>query len=139
MTQQLCPFCERWNHEPELRIAEFNYSYLCLNRDQFFPGYCFLFTKEHLTDFSCLDKAVQYGMIDEITTVSKALQNLFTPDKINYELLGNMVPHIHWHIVPRFKTDSLWPRPIWSETRQEKHLHPDEIESLINSIKQAVA
>ena len=37
------------------------------------------------------------------------------PTKINYELLGNMVPHMHWHVVPRFTADPLWPRPIWSE------------------------
>ena len=43
----------------------------------------------------------------------------FRPDKVNYELLGNMVPHMHWHVVPRFRTDPLWPRPIWSEHHQE--------------------
>ena len=47
--------------------------------------------------------------------VAAALHRAFNPTKINYELLGNMVPHMHWHVVPRFTTDPLWPRPIWSE------------------------
>lgn len=138
MTLEACPFCSRWESEPELRIHEFEYSYLMLNRDQFFTGYCFLFAKGHLIDFARLDKAVRYGMIDEMTRVANVLQTLFSPDKINYELLGNMVPHIHWHIVPRFTSDLLWPRPIWSEPHAEKILTPDEYSSRIISIQQGL-
>lgn len=139
MTQETCPFCSRWNDEPELRIAELEHSYLMLNRDQYFTGYCFLFAKEHLTDFSHLARPVQHGIIDEMTTVAKVLQNLYAPDKINYELLGNMVPHIHWHIVPRFRSDRLWPRPIWSEAHPEKLLTREEYCSTVISIQQGLA
>lgn len=138
MTKEICHFCHRWENEPELRIAEFEYSCLMLNRDQYFTGYCFLFAKEHLTDFARLDATLQHGMIDEMTRVANVLQTIFSPDKINYELLGNMVPHIHWHIVPRFITDQLWPRPIWSEPHAEKILTPDEYYSRITSIQQGL-
>jgi diadenosine tetraphosphate (Ap4A) HIT family hydrolase len=61
---------------------------------------------------------------------------VFQPDKINYELLGNMVPHIHWHLVPRFTTDPLWPRPIWSESHDELTLSPQEYRQRIMQIQQ---
>ena len=42
--------------------------------------------------------------MEEVSAVAAALNRAFNPTKINYELLGNMVPHMHWHIVPRFTT-----------------------------------
>jgi diadenosine tetraphosphate (Ap4A) HIT family hydrolase len=54
-----------------------------------------------------------------VSAVAKALYCVFAPDKINYELLGNMAPHMHWHIVPRSLSDPLWPRPHWSEPHPE--------------------
>ncbi|HEY6008956.1 MAG TPA: HIT family protein [Geobacteraceae bacterium] len=119
-----CPMCTKWHDEPELRIAELARCCVLLNRDQFFPGYVFVFTKEHVTELFHLDREVRTTVMEEVTAVAAALYNLFKPAKINYELLGNMVPHMHWHLVPRFATDPLWPRPIWSEPHAEVFLPP---------------
>ena len=73
-----------------------------LNRDQFFPGYCFVFTKEHVTELFHLDPVDRQGVMEEVNRVAAALATVFAPTKLNYELLGNMVPHMHWHLVPRF-------------------------------------
>jgi diadenosine tetraphosphate (Ap4A) HIT family hydrolase len=120
-----CVMCHRWETDADLRITEFEHSYLILNRDQFFPGYCLLFAKLHVTELFHLDKVVRQGMLEDVNRTAAALAQLFKPDKINYELLGNMVPHIHWHLVPRFSSDPLWPRPIWAEPHAEKLLEPD--------------
>jgi len=120
-----CVMCHRWETDADLRIVAFEHSYLILNRDQFFPGYCLLFAKQHVTELFHLDKVVRQGMLEEVTRTAAALAQLLKPDKINYELLGNMVPHIHWHLVPRFSNDPLWPRPIWAEPHAEKLLEPD--------------
>lgn len=71
-------------------------------------------------------------MMEEVSRTAAALAGLFKPDKINYELLGNMVPHIHWHLVPRFSTELLWPRPIWSEPTQKLSLLRKRIVSVVN-------
>jgi diadenosine tetraphosphate (Ap4A) HIT family hydrolase len=57
---------------------------------------------------------------------------------MNYELLGNMVPHMHWHLVPRFREDPLWPRPIWSEPHEERHLSDEEYREAIALIRAAL-
>jgi diadenosine tetraphosphate (Ap4A) HIT family hydrolase len=111
--------CSKWINEPDLRIAELEHCYVTLNRDQFFPGYCFVFTKLHVTELFHLDRKLRSAVMEEVTAIATALYTLFQPAKINYELLGNMVPHMHWHIVPRFVTDPLWPRPIWAEPHDE--------------------
>lgn len=121
-----CQMCLKWAAEPELRITELQHCYVMLNRDQYFRGYCFVITKEHETELFHLEIQKRSGIIEEINYVAAALYRLFTPAKINYELLGNMVPHMHWHIVPRFTNDPLWPRPIWSEPHEPLILSSSE-------------
>ena len=130
-----CPMCKKWEVDSDLRIAELNYCYILLNRDQFFPGYCFVFTKDHVTELFHLEREVRAAVMEEVTSVAAALYRLFQPAKINYELLGNMVPHMHWHLVPRFTTDPLWPRPIWSEPHAEVHLTPAGYAERIEAIR----
>jgi diadenosine tetraphosphate (Ap4A) HIT family hydrolase len=131
--------CDRWQSDADLRIAELEHSYLILNRDQFFPGYCLLFTKQHQTELFLLDKEVRQGLMEEVSRVAQALAACFQPDKLNYELLGNMVPHIHWHLVPRFRSEPLWPRPIWSEPHQELVMSADQYRQRCDQIHRALA
>lgn len=138
MTGSTCPMCDRWAADADLRIAELAHSWLILNRDQFFPGYCLLVAKQHQTELFHLETAVRRGMMDEVNCVAQALATCFKPDKLNYELLGNMVPHIHWHLVPRFKSDPLWPRPIWSEPHQEVRLAADQYRQRCDLIRNAL-
>lgn len=130
-----CPMCHRWDSDSDLRIIELPYSYVILNRDQYFPGYTLLFTKNHVIELFHLDRDVRAALMEEISSVAEALYAIYTPDKINYELLGNMVPHIHWHIVPRFSSEPLWPRPIWAEPHDELILPPDEYQRRIDIIR----
>jgi diadenosine tetraphosphate (Ap4A) HIT family hydrolase len=131
--------CRRWDDDADLRIKEFEHSYAILNRDQFFPGYTLLFTRQHVTELFHLDRDVRTGLMEEVSSVAAALSAVFQPDKINYELLGNMVPHIHWHLVPRFSSEPLWPRPIWAENHQELKLSTEDYRQLITAIRDALS
>ena len=133
-----CPMCTRWDDDADLRIIELPHSYTILNRDQYFPGYTLLFTKTHVTELFHLERSVRTALMEEVSAVAQALYTTFTPDKINYELLGNMVPHIHWHIVPRFSSERLWPRPIWAEQHEELIMSPGEYWQRVDSIRGAL-
>ncbi|UFS72623.1 HIT family protein [Geomonas sp. RF6] len=133
-----CPICSKWEDEPELRIAELRHCYVSLNRDQFFTGYCFVYLKAHVTELFHLEPTTRDEVMAEVNAVAHALYNLFLPDKINYELLGNMAPHMHWHIVPRRKTDPLWPRPQWSEPHQELILEKEEYADRVAQVRLAL-
>ena len=130
-----CLMCNKWRDEPELRVAELERTWVLLNRDQFFPGYCFVVAKEHVTELFHLDPVTRGTVMEEVNAVAAAVAGAFNPDKVNYELLGNMVPHMHWHVVPRFRSDPLWPRPIWSEVHEEVLLTAEEYAERIASIK----
>lgn len=127
--------CSKWDDEPELRIAELQHCHVMLNRDQFFRGYCFVIARNHVTELFHLDFQTRSCIIEEVNSVATALFNVFRPVKINYELLGNMVPHMHWHVVPRFTTDPLWPRPIWSEAHEPAELNAKEYAQRIAKIR----
>ncbi len=118
--------CTKWLDDVDLRIAKIDHCYVLLNRDQFFPGYTFVFTRDHVTELFHPDRPTRAAIMEEVSAVASALYKAFQPDKINYELLGNMVPHMHWHLVPRFATDPLWPRPIWSESHEPVILSPEQ-------------
>ena len=133
-----CPMCQRRNNDSDLRVIELRHSFVTLNRDQSFPGYTLLFTKRHVTELFHLGAQERSELMDEVSRVAEALYTIFQPDKINYELLGNMVPHIHWHIVPRFVSDPLWPRPIWSEPHEEKFLSANEYRCRAELIQKAL-
>ena len=130
-----CSMCDKWETEADLRITEFDCCRLMLNRDQFFPGYSFLFTRQHVTELFLLDKDLRATLIEEVSMVAAVLYTIYKPDKMNYELIGNMVPHIHWHIVPRFRSDPLWPRTIWTEPHDEKHLSASAYAELTGRIR----
>jgi diadenosine tetraphosphate (Ap4A) HIT family hydrolase len=130
-----CPICTKWDDEPHLRIAKLGQTLVSLNRDQFFAGYCFVYTKSHVTELFHLDDATRNQVMAEVNLVAKALFDAFAPDKMNYELLGNMAPHMHWHLVPRRAADPLWPRPHWSEPHQELVLSDAEAARRVELIR----
>jgi diadenosine tetraphosphate (Ap4A) HIT family hydrolase len=138
MTTPECPICRRWDDDSDLRVIELKQSFVTLNRDQFFPGYALLFTKKHVTELFHLTPRDRAELMDEVSRVAEALYTVFRPDKINYELLGNMAPHMHWHLAPRFASEPLWPRPIWAEPHSELLLSPDEYLNRIALIRKAL-
>ena len=134
-----CPICSKWEDDPEQRIIELEETLVSLNRDQFFPGYCFVYTKKLVTELFHLEEPVRNAVMSEVSAVAKALHLAFSPDKINYELLGNMAPHMHWHIVPRRSTDPLWPRPHWSEPHSELFLGDAGYRARVDLIRSQLA
>ena len=79
-----------------------------------FPGYCRVIWNQHVREMTDLSAADQRHVMDRVLAVETALRDLLHPDKINLAALGNMVPHLHWHVIPRWRDDSHFPAPIWA-------------------------
>jgi len=82
--------------------------------DAKFPGFCRVVWNAHATEFTELDDASRAHVMKVVAAVEKALRALLAPDKINLASLGNQVPHLHWHVIPRYRDDSHFPEPIWA-------------------------
>ena len=93
---------------------ELETGYVILGWYQRFKGYTVFNCKQHGPELHNLERDFKIKHLEEMTIVSEAVFNLFKPDKLNYELLGNGCSHIHWHIYPRIKGDT----PIVSSVYQ---------------------
>lgn len=124
-------------------IAALRISSLFLFRDQRYKGYCILsFDPYHATNFDALPDEEYTAFMGDVRSASSAIRAAMKPDHMNYELLGNSNPHLHWHIVPRYKTDPRWGAPIWegydyrsNEFKVNRQVLPDvEYESILQQI-----
>jgi len=133
-----CSICIQLATESIFKIKEFTDSILFLNEDQFFKGYCILEYKKHIEELFELSEFERNLYMKEVAHVAKSLQQAFRPDKINYELLGNKVPHLHWHIIPRFKGDPAWPEPVWSRPHLAVSLPTDQVVQVVSEIQKLI-
>lgn len=87
--------------------------------DPDYPGFCRVIWKAHVREMSDLDPASQLRLLRVVMAVETTVRRLFAPDKINLASFGNMVPHLHWHIIPRWRDDRHFPEPIWGRVQRE--------------------
>lgn len=96
------------------RIADCGVSTAYLHDDQFFQGWTVLVLNRHATELFELAAAERARLMDEVARVSQALAREFRAVKMNYALLGNQLPHIHWHLIPRGPDDPAPREAVWS-------------------------
>jgi diadenosine tetraphosphate (Ap4A) HIT family hydrolase len=120
-----------------LWICDLEVSSAVLARNQICRGYCILiYNKGHYTELFQLSKEEQTAFMQDVVTISRAIYEAFHPKKMNYELLGNAVPHLHWHIIPRRETDPIELRwPIWGKDYAERLLSDGEYQEIVKEIR----
>jgi diadenosine tetraphosphate (Ap4A) HIT family hydrolase len=117
-----CPFDgERSeNNEHWDKIARLGVSTLYLHRIQTYRGYCVLvFDPRHVTSLGELNEPERNAFISDVCRAQEGVRRVLHPDHFNVECLGNQVPHLHWHIIPRYKNDGRWGLPIWTTTETD--------------------
>jgi diadenosine tetraphosphate (Ap4A) HIT family hydrolase len=82
--------------------------------DEPFAGFCRVVWNEHVTEMTDLPPNERDHLMNIVFEVETALRALLSPRKMNLASLGNQVPHLHWHVVPRFADDSHYPHPVWA-------------------------
>lgn len=86
-------------------VAEFPSGYAVMGDFQFYNGYTVFMSKTHATELHELDKKQRLQFLEDMAKVAEAVHGAFKPLKLNYELLGNLDSHMHWHIFPRYADD----------------------------------
>lgn len=85
--------------------------------DADFPAFYRVVWTAHVAEFTDLSPAERATCMGVVARVETVLRERLSPTKINLAALGNMVPHLHWHVIARFDWDSHFPQPVWG-TRQ---------------------
>ena len=91
------------------------------------PGFCRVIWDRHVKEMSDLKPAERDRIMRVVFALEQALVGVVAPDKVNLASFGNVVPHLHWHVIPRFRDDPHFPNPVWGEKVREggKALPPD--------------
>lgn len=104
-----------WESVISLRVST-----LCLLHNQAYRGHCILiYDPKHVVRPDALTADEWSAFADDAYRATKALVKVCRPDHVNVECLGNQIPHLHWHIVPRYKSDPRWGGPITMTTIAE--------------------
>ncbi len=85
-----------------------------------FPAFYRVIWHDHASEFSDLDGADRAYCMEAVTVVEQCLRDILSPTKINLAALGNMVAHLHWHVIARFDWDSHFPAPVWASAKRER-------------------
>ena len=112
-----CPFCWKIETVEEFGASElvwrFPHSVALLGTWQFYQGYCILVSRRHAVELNDLPDEERRAYLDEMCQLAQAIQTGYRPHKLNYELLGNQVRHLHWHLFPRYLDDPDRMRAVW--------------------------
>jgi diadenosine tetraphosphate (Ap4A) HIT family hydrolase len=151
MSEAACVFCPvieglRHNETYQVpsgevirKIHELPTAIVVLSNDQYYPGYTLVIAKTHATELYHLPDNESTQYCQDMLRVAKAIATVFHPRKMNYELLGNTVAHLHWHLVPRYGWDPNPQRPIWEHAHAPKMLSPQECAEAIAAIRHALS
>ncbi len=89
-----------------------------------YPGFCRVILNRHAAEMSDLPSAEQQELMRVVFVVEAVVRDVLKPDKINLASLGNMVPHVHWHVIPRWREDRCFPNPIWAPAQRTSTVIP---------------
>ena len=123
-------------------VAPLTVSSLYLTANQTYRGHCqLIFDPRHATSPSQLSPEEWTAYAADLYDAQRAIVSVVKPDHLNVELLGNVVPHLHWHIVPRYTTDARWGQVIWTtplSAMPDTRLEPAARQALLASLRAAL-
>jgi diadenosine tetraphosphate (Ap4A) HIT family hydrolase len=112
-----CPLCDKLSRLRELPaddvVWQFPHSVALLGPWQYHTGYCVLVARSHFAELHHMPNPARSAFLDEMVLLSHAIALTFEPRKMNCELLGNQVPHLHWHLFPRRHDDPETLKAVW--------------------------
>lgn len=123
-----CEFCEIFSDKNPTKVLDLEYGALFLNYNQSFTGRCLYIPFDHYTNLNQITSENFMLYNNEIQFVAIKIQETFNSEIINIAMLCNKVRHIHWHLIPRYKSDKNWGNPPWPNEPVE--ILPERLEYL---------
>lgn len=111
-----CPLCSEAGGRTVWRDADWR---IVRVDDADFPALYRLIAARHVAEFTDLTPSQRGRCMALVAAVEQAMREQLRPTKINLATLGNVVPHLHWHVIARFEWDSHHPQPVWGPRQRE--------------------
>lgn len=132
-----CPICSAQDEEilwqtDKLRV-------IAVHNEANAPAFCRVIWRGHVAEMTDLSAGERDEIMQAVYRVEAAMRQVFRPAKINLASLGNMVPHLHWHVIARFGNDANFPAPVWAAAQREAAMQlPDNWPQQIRVLLEAV-
>jgi diadenosine tetraphosphate (Ap4A) HIT family hydrolase len=111
-----CPLCDAAGGHVVFQGARFR---LVRADEEGFPAFYRVVWTDHVVEFSDLSPGDRALCMEAVARVERVMREHLAPTKINLAALGNMVPHLHWHVIARFDWDSRFPAPVWAPAQRQ--------------------
>jgi diadenosine tetraphosphate (Ap4A) HIT family hydrolase len=115
MPETDCELCRQPGGEVLARSEKLR---VVLVDDAQYPGFCRVIWDAHVREMTDLTEPERDLFMQMVWQVEAAVREVMRPDKMNVASLGNMVPHLHWHVIPRYADDAHFPGPIWAQVQR---------------------
>jgi diadenosine tetraphosphate (Ap4A) HIT family hydrolase len=119
-----------------IKIGELSASVLYLFKEQTYKGRCVVvFNKGHKRELFELTEEDRNAFIGDVSKVASAVSKAFSPQKINYGAYGDKMPHVHFHIVPKYESAPKWGSTFDMMPENKILLSQTEYDDIIREIK----
>ncbi|PHV11298.1 HIT family protein [Chitinimonas sp. BJB300] len=116
MTSNSCPLCNEIGGELIWQSALYR---VVMVEELGYPGFCRVILNHHVAEMTELGMDERNNLMNAVWAVEEVLRVEMKPQKVNLASLGNVVPHLHWHVIPRWQDDPHFPAPIWATPLRE--------------------
>ena len=114
-----CPMCSSVTGRVVWHCAAWRVVHADSSAEANFPAFYRLVSNAHYTEWSDLPEPLQHEGMALLTRIEQVMRKHFAPHKVNLASLGNVVPHLHWHIIARYEWDTHFPAPVWAAPQRE--------------------
>lgn len=114
-----CELCELAASAAASSVVENDKFAVILVDDASYPGFARVIWKDHVREMSELADQDRLLLNDAVWKLERAVREVMQPLKVNVASLGNVVPHLHWHVIPRYADDAHFPAPVWAQAVRE--------------------
>jgi diadenosine tetraphosphate (Ap4A) HIT family hydrolase len=128
-----CPLCHPAN---ETVLWQDEHCRVILVDDADYAGFCRVIWDGHVKEMTDLTEPERAHLMAVVFATEEILRETLQPAKINLASLGNQVPHLHWHVIPRFTDDAHFPDPVWVARKRAARTVPMDRSKLIGEFKQ---
>lgn len=118
MQAEIAGGCELCNSPGGAILWEDEFCRVVSVADADYPGFCRVVLNRHAREMTDLPPGERQRLMAVVFAVEAALRDALMPDKINLASFGNMTPHVHWHVIPRWRSDRHFPNPVWGSAQR---------------------
>lgn len=133
-TGSACPLCDGAGGELVWRGDDYR---VVLADEPGYPGFTRVIWNHHVAEMTDLGEADRVRLMQAVYRVESVQRSVLAPTKINLASLGNMVPHLHWHVIPRWADDPAYPDAVWAPPKRQATSATHDLAAYVETLRRA--